>query len=217
MSTPLPRSSGNRILEGIGIFLVLPAWIAWVKPLGWVYLILWMLVMYCGYRLQTQHSWNFRQDWNKNALTWPLKKRLLIRFIPFGVALTAFTLYMIPQSLLILPRSNPALWLSIMILYPLVSVLPQEIIARSFFFRRYGPLLSEARLKILSALSFGWMHIIMQNWEAVVFSAIGGWLFADTYMRTKSLAAVFFEHALYGCFVFTIGLGYFFYHGNAMR
>ena len=45
----------------------------------------------------------------------------------------------------------------------------------------------------------------------------GGLFFADTYAKTRSLAAVYFEHALYGCYLFTIGLGFYFYHGNAVR
>jgi hypothetical protein len=48
---------------------------------------------------------------------------------------------------------------------------------------------------------------------AVVFSMIGGYFFATTYTRHKSLAAAFIEHSLYGCYLFTIGLGYYFYHG----
>lgn len=215
---PAPRANHSAlILECIGIFLVTPALIAWVKPLGYVCAILWGLMAYCGYILNRDHGWSLRADWNRAAFTPAVRKRILLCFIPFALFLTIFTLYRVPQLFLSLPATRPELWVSIMLLYPPLSVLPQEIIGRCFFLRRYAPLMREKTLIIVSAAAFGWMHFIMQNWEAVAFSAVGGWLFADTYTRTRSLCAVFWEHTLYGCFIFTIGLGYFFYHGNAMH
>ena len=49
---------------------------------------------------------------------------------------------------------------------------------------------------------------------AVALCVIGGWLFADTYSRTRSLWLASAEHALYGCLVFTVGLGRYFYGGT---
>ena len=65
-----------------------------------------------------------------------------------------------------------------------------------------------------SAITFGFVHIVFGNWLAVLLSAIGGVLFSTTYLRTASLAVVCLEHALFGDFLFTIGLGRFFYHGH---
>jgi hypothetical protein len=42
----------------------------------------------------------------------------------------------------------------------------------------------------------------------------GGLLFAVTYHRTASAFAAAVEHALYGCFLITLGLGRFVYSGN---
>jgi membrane protease YdiL (CAAX protease family) len=42
---------------------------------------------------------------------------------------------------------------------------------------------------------------------------VGGLLFAHTYWKTRSLLVSAIEHALYGCLLYTIGLGRFFYHG----
>jgi len=39
-------------------------------------------------------------------------------------------------------------------------------------------------------------------------------LFAARYAETGSLATSSFEHALYGCWLFTVGLGQYFYHGT---
>jgi hypothetical protein len=103
-------------------------------------------------------------------------------------------------------------WLLVMILYPLLSVYPQEIIFRTFLFHRYQNLFTSQRQLIwASAVSFGVAHIIFANWAALVLSTIGGLLFARTYARHRSLALVCFEHSLWGNFIFTIGLGWYFW------
>jgi membrane protease YdiL (CAAX protease family) len=66
----------------------------------------------------------------------------------------------------------------------------------------------------LNAFCFGYMHIIFHNWVAVVLTIIGGFLFAVTYNKTRSTLLVSIEHSLFGCLIFTIGLGEFFYKGT---
>jgi uncharacterized protein len=55
------------------------------------------------------------------------------------------------------------------------------------------------------------MHIVFRNPVAVILTLAGGILFARRQLQTGSLVVSSFEHAIYGCFVFTIGLGQFFY------
>jgi len=120
-----------------------------------------------------------------------------------------------PGALVSLAAQRPELWLAIMVLYPIVSVLPQEIIYRVFFFGRYRPLFGDGMAMMLAnALAFGLGHLIFHNWPSVALTFLGGWLFARTYQRTKSLRAVSVEHALYGCAIFTIGYGHYFYEGT---
>jgi membrane protease YdiL (CAAX protease family) len=66
-----------------------------------------------------------------------------------------------------------------------------------------------------SAFAFGYAHIIFLNWIAVAMTTFGGFLFARDYTRHRSLSLVCLEHALYGCLIFTVGLGRFFYSGAA--
>ena len=120
-----------------------------------------------------------------------------------------------PQLLFSLPRQRPALWLMVMLLYPVLSVYPQKLIYRTFFFHRYQALFSTDQSRIVaSALSFGFMHIIFHNWIAVLLTCIGGLLFARSYAYSRSTALAAWEHALYGCLLFTVGLGRFFYSGG---
>ena len=65
----------------------------------------------------------------------------------------------------------------------------------------------------MSAIAFSFAHIIFRNPIAMSFTLIGGVLFAWRYAETGSLFASSFEHALYGCWMFTIGLGEYFYKG----
>jgi membrane protease YdiL (CAAX protease family) len=102
-----------------------------------------------------------------------------------------------------------------MLLYPVLSVYPQGIIYRSFLMHRYSPLFpSQWAMILVSAIAFAWLHIIFRNSLAIVLTFGGGLLFAWRYQSTNSLLTSSFEHALYGCWLFTLGLGQYFYHGR---
>ncbi len=129
-----------------------------------------------------------------------------------GLGLTVYLLA--PQLLFSLIRSSPRLWALIIIFYPLLSVYPQEFIYRAFFFHRYEALFGRGwGMLIASSLYFGFVHIIFRNWLAVGLCVIGGFLFSLTYQKSGSLLLACLDHAIFGNFLFTIGLGQFFYHG----
>ena len=121
-----------------------------------------------------------------------------------------------PQiQLFAMPRQMPALWPVVMIAYPLLSVYPQEILFRAWFFHRYTDALGGPRTTIVAGgLLFGWAHILFQNPAAVLLCIPGGLLFGWTYWRHRSLLASSAEHALYGDWIFTVGLGWWFYGGS---
>jgi len=205
------------LLEFIALFCVLPLTLAYLKPHGWIYITLWVVALSCVLWMHRNH-YNFKADWNRPVIDRTVIKAIFFQLLPASVALAIFTYVMIPDHMFHLPLQRPQVWVMVMILYPLLSVIPQEIIYRSFFFRRYAPIFTSQKIMIAaSALAFGWVHIVLLNWVAVTFSAIGGFIFASTYSKTRSLGAVCLEHALYGCMIFTLGLGYYFYHGQAVR
>ena len=118
-------------------------------------------------------------------------------------------------TLFALPRRSLGLWAMIMVFYPVISVYPQEVVFRAWFFHRYEGALGGAWPAILiGGLLFGWAHIIMENWVAVLMCVPGGVLMGWTYHRSRSLLAASVEHALYGDWVFTVGLGWLFYSGS---
>jgi uncharacterized protein len=127
-----------------------------------------------------------------------------------GLAVRLFA----PQLLFSFVKRAPGFWALILLLYPLVSVYPQELLYRVFFFHRYQPLFGAGwTMLVASALAFGFVHIIFGNWLAVGLCTIGGLLFAFTYHSSGSMLLTCIDHALFGNFIFTIGLGQFFYHG----
>jgi membrane protease YdiL (CAAX protease family) len=131
-----------------------------------------------------------------------------------GVASLVLTFWLVPERLFALPRFNTGLWLVIMIAYPLVSAVPQEIVFRALFFERYGALFPDLRWAILAnAGLFGLAHLFYGNWPAVVLTAVGGGIFAWAYAHRRSFGFACVLHAVSGQIVFTSGLGVFFYHG----
>lgn len=140
--------------------------------------------------------------------------RVLGRFVVLGVLLTGVVWALAPEQLFILVKRNPGLWAAIMLLYPIFSVYPQEMIYRTFLFHRYRELFPGKYAMIAaSAVAFGFGHVILHNPLAVMLTVVGGALFASTYERSRSTFLAVVEHALYGNLVFTIGLGASFYLG----
>lgn len=153
-------------------------------------------------------AWN-----NARSHLLPLLLRDAAFLVLLGVAVRLFA----PELLFSLIKRAPRFWLLIMFFYPLLSVYPQELIFRAFFFHRYQPLFGSGILLILaSALAFGFVHIIFGNWLAVALCILGGLLFSFTYQHTGSLLFTCVDHAIFGNFIFTIGLGRFFYHGTRL-
>ena len=139
---------------------------------------------------------------------------LLLRDAVFLTLLGLAVRHFAPELLFSFVKHAPRFWALILLLYPLVSVYPQELLYRAFFFHRYLPLFGSGWAMFLaSALAFGFVHIIFGNGLAVALSFIGGLLFAYTYQHSGSLLLTCLEHAIFGNFLFTIGLGQFFCHG----
>ncbi len=132
-----------------------------------------------------------------------------------GPVIALFAYSDAPQRFLAFPRYAYDLWLTVMILYPLISVTTQEIMYRVFFFHRYGPLFAgdpQAGI-MLNAVLFSFSHIVFQSITTLIISFLGGLLFAWRYESSRSYWALILEHSLYGNLIFTVGLGRYFYTG----
>lgn len=188
-----------------------------VLPKPWViYLYVIAVPVLLWLRYGRRRTW--REQWmgTAPAPTHIEVTRIISRFGVNSVFLVILTLVVAPDALLAFPAAYPFRWLAVMVLYPLLMVWPQELFFRSFFLERYQPLLGTGwRLLLVNAVLFGWAHMLYGSMLSVVLSALGGLLFMDTYLRTRSMKYVWLEHALYGDLLFTIGLGEYFYSGWA--
>lgn len=125
-----------------------------------------------------------------------------------------FSYFYLGEHFLSMPRQRPLLWLLICLLYPFLSVLAQEALYRVWFFDRYAILFpTPVAMIAASSILFGFGHIVMRNPEALILSTAGGVLFSVTYHRTRSFRSVWLEHSLWGLPLFTLGWGFFLYHG----
>ncbi len=142
----------------------------------------------------------------------PEWRRILVTYLIALSCLLGLLWLIKPEAMFSLICRHTKIWLLVMIGYPVVSVFPQELIYRAFFFERYRLLFGRGYGMILaSAALFSFGHLFFHNWPAVLLSFAGGWLFGRTYQKTSSLWLTCVEHALYGCAAFTIGYGEFFF------
>lgn len=209
-----PHSKIFLAIECALLMLALPiALTLWLPP-KLILPLIWGLAFLCyrGLRVVPGHVGDL--PWNRGAVNWQNLKPILRRFALNAALLVGLTWWLKPELFLGFVRQMPGFWALVMVLYPVVSVIAQEIIFRVYFFARYRPLFTSPWALVgASAVAFGFAHILFQNWVAPLLCTVGGMLFALTYRRHGSLLLVAIEHALYGDFLFTLGLGRYFYHG----
>lgn len=138
----------------------------------------------------------------------PYWKIIILRFI-FLIISSVILMYLSDsEKLFVVVRKNPAMWFGVSIFYAVLSVYPQEFLYRSFFFSRYGSLFRKPFLLIVvNVLVFSFAHIGFKNLLVLALTLIGGVLFSITYFKTRSLLVTSIEHALYGSWLFTVGMG----------
>ena len=202
-------------IEFILIFILLPVLLFFFR-FHIKHLLIPVLLVFggaCLFVLLRDRGFRREQLWGARNFLANLKG-VLLRFVIGGIALF-FLVYVFKADLLFrFPRERFYLWLVVMILYPLLSAYPQELIYRAFLFHRYKSLFPRTwQIVVVSGLSFGLAHLFFNNWPAPVFSAVGGLMFARTYAKTGSLLITAIEHGLWGDLIFTLGLGLYFYAG----
>ena len=217
MSLPPGVSPVTRLLflviEFAAIYVIVPLLIYYrrIPNLPIPYLLIIALMAFLLLRRDATFDLSQLTQWGNIR---PFLSTILIRDAVCVIGLGIAVYLLAPQLLFSLIRRSPQLWALIFLLYPLLSVYPQEFLYRAFFFHRYQPLFGRGwGMLLASALAFGFVHIIFRNWLAVGLCLIGGFLFSLTYKTSGSLLLACLDHAIFGNFIFTIGLGQYFYHG----
>lgn len=200
------QSNTHKLIEFFSLFIAVPISFAiefpiWIKvligTLGFAYIIFVLLKVENKAFKISQHL-NWKQFW----------KRILLQF--FGIALltTVYVFMFDVKNLFFMPINKPFVWLIMLFVYSVFSVYPQELIYRTFFFQRYRKLFKNETLFILiNAALFSLAHIFFRSTLVMFIAFVGGILFALTFKKTKSTLLVSIEHAIYGCWLFTVGMG----------
>ena len=153
-------------------------------------------------------EWSSLFQWPKRADIWRV---VLMAVVVLAISSVA-TWIIFPERFFNLPLERTGLWLLIILLYPLLSALPQEIVCRALYFERYGAILPKSFPILLNALVFMFIHIAYGYPIVLAMTFAGGIIFASAYLRGEFMLAVLL-HAVAGNMIFTSGLGWLFCAG----
>ncbi len=193
-------------IEFFIIFILIPVSFAITYPI-WIRVIIALLgFAYVFYILIRVEKFSLKI---KSNIDWKLFiKRTSLVFVLIILCTTLYVYLMDANKLFCVVLNKPIQWIVILFVYSLFSVWPQEIIYRTFFFARYEALFVNRKLFVfINAIVFSLAHIFFKNTLVMVLTFIGGLLFAYTYVKTRSTTLISIEHALYGNWLFTVGMG----------
>ncbi|MEY8838084.1 CPBP family glutamic-type intramembrane protease [Cribrihabitans sp. XS_ASV171] len=123
-----------------------------------------------------------------------------------------------PEFAFYMVRERPDILIYLLLSYPLLSVLPQELLFRPLFYRRYHYILPGGwRADILNAAVFSFAHLMYWSWIVAAMTFVGGLFFARAYRARGSFALAVLLHTLAGNIIFIVGLGAFFLAVNVER
>ncbi|APY00457.1 CAAX prenyl protease-like protein [Lacinutrix venerupis] len=200
------QSTRYKLIEFFTIFVVIPvsftlSFSFWIKAviaiIGFVYIIYVLLNI-------EKNKFKIAKD-----LKWKLFFKItIIKLIVITMLTIAFVYFFDKENLFKVVINKPIMWLILLFVYSIFSVYPQELIYRTFYFQRYESLFHNKKLFIfINAILFSLAHLFFKNTLVIILTFFGGLLFAFTYKKTKSTLLVSIEHAIYGCWLFTVGMG----------
>lgn len=200
------QTTNYKLIEFIFLFIGIPISFVlefpiWIKMttglLGFSYVIF-VLLRVEKNQVKISDTLNWRWFWQAT----------FIKLIIIAIVTTLYMWIFDSSNLYNVIRNKPFLWLVILVIYSVFSVYPQELVYRTFYFQRYQSLFKNEILFILiNAALFSLAHIFFKNALVMLLTFLGGILFAITFKKTKSTLLVSIEHAIYGCWLFTVGMG----------
>lgn len=195
-----------RYIEFLILFIILPVSFVFnysfiikltLGLLGFVYVVYFLLKVEKN-KFKISENLNWMSFWKMTLLKMLLIALLTILFVWFTSK----------ESLFSVVLQKPLLWLAILFAYSIFSVYPQELVYRTFYFQRYKNLFYNTNgLMLINAIVFAMAHLFFKNGLVIILTFLGGLLFAFTYNKSRSTILVTIEHAIYGCWLFTVGMG----------
>ena len=198
-------------IEFLVIYFLIPLMVIFInfffsEQKIFVFLPLFLVFFLSLYLLKKTPSFSF--DFLKKETEWKFFFLVSLIFIVSGFF---YTIILDSNLLFNLPKNYFFIWVAVMLFYPVLSVIPQEIIFRVLFFERYSCLFKNQFLYvILNSIIFAYIHLVFQNFHAFFITLITSPIFAYAYLN-KSFKTCFLTHTVGGQLVFTYGLGEYFY------
>jgi len=200
MANPLKK------LEFFFIFLIIPSTIFFLDSSIIIFLTLYLVSILSLVILYFDKTFLFTSL--KKKIDW----KFVIIFSVIFFFLGFFYVLLVDENLLfIFPKTNFKLWLIVIFIYPFLSVIPQELVYRVFFFQRYFPNINRFYFPMfLNLVVFAYGHLVFSNMHAIIITAIVSPIFTYAYLKKSFLTCVIL-HTLGGQIIFTLGLGKYFF------
>ena len=168
-----------------------------------------LLFIFIVLRRTTDFNW-------KELFRWQVPSRMVWRHGLIVLATLAvmlgYVLLFERDQLFNLPRNNPWIFVALCFFYPVFSAFGQEIIYRTFLFRRFRTLfMKEWFFTAISGITFSFMHIVYYDPVSMIITFIGGLYFAQVYLWTRSVLFTSVLHGCMGIIIFGVGLGQYFW------
>ncbi len=210
-----PRQIRLRLEFGLFYFAA-PILIAVLFPPNWMFPALFAFTA-LGIVLL---NWTPEFTWAELRYSWGnwSWRELGIFFVVMALFCTLLVQVLRPEAAFFLLLNRPEFLVVIWLGYPLASALPQELLFRALYYRRYHAILPNGRASyMLNAAVFSFAHLMYWSWIVTAMTFGGGLLFSWAYRQRGSFFYAVLLHAIAGNIIFAAGLGVYFYSGNVQR
>lgn len=199
-STPYKKAELFILFILLPISFTIP-YAVWIKLsigfLGFLYVI-YVLLKVENEKFKIAQNLNWIHFW----------KETLLKFLIIACLTSLFVWFTNKHMLFEVVINKPIMWIIFLLVYCFFSVYAQELLFRTFYFRRYKNLFkNESLFLFVNAILFSLAHMFFKNSLVIILTFFGGLLFAFTFNNTKSTLLVSIEHAIYGSWLFTVGMG----------
>ena len=203
----------NRYLlfEFLLLFLGIPLFLFLKSDLIHPSIVLLPFMVFISILLRLSKKFNWHELWY-----FRIKKDMILKQLGIVAAIILLMfcwVYLFDRkNLFNLPSQNLKIWLMIICFYPVFSAYTQEIIFRTFIFKRYRRLFKNEQIMIFaSACVFSFAHLFYYHPVSMTLTFLLGIYMGWIYQKTHSVIFAAILHGLIGIAVFTIGLGQYFW------
>ena len=168
-----------------------------------------LLFIFLVLRRTTDFQW-------KELVRWGIKRPTLVKSGLILLVCTLITLgyvyFFDRENLFNLPRANPWIFVAMCLFYPVFSAFGQEIIYRTFLYKRYSRIFPRGwHFVLASGIAFSFLHMVYYDPVSMILTFIGGLYFARVYQLIRSVLFSSVLHGLFGMMIFGVGMGQYFW------